>query len=60
MGWKTMAVEQLGWKPKSGENWMTVRQLLYHMAGACDAMFGGLITGEWTCETSLGVMGTVA
>lgn len=52
--------EQLGWKPESGENWMTTGQLLNHMADACGSMFKGFITGEWEFEEGLGAVETVA
>jgi len=37
----------LDWKPESGSNWMTVRQLLMHITNACGAGCKGFITGDW-------------
>jgi uncharacterized damage-inducible protein DinB len=37
----------LDWKPESGANWMTVRQLLKHISNACGAGCRGFITGDW-------------
>ena len=37
----------LDWKPTSGENWMTVGQLLAHINGACGACCQGFVTGDW-------------
>lgn len=37
----------LEWKPGTGENWMTVGQLLKHMTVACGACCKGIVTGEW-------------
>ncbi|MDH3733726.1 MAG: DinB family protein [Gemmatimonadota bacterium] len=37
----------LDWKPSSGDNWMTMGQLLLHMTGACGATFRGFVTGDW-------------
>ncbi|ACF12946.1 conserved hypothetical protein [Chloroherpeton thalassium ATCC 35110] len=37
----------LNWKPNSGENWMTVGQLLFHLSRSCGAGCRGLVTGDW-------------
>jgi len=37
----------LEWKPESGCNWMTVGQLLKHIANACGAGCKGFVTGDW-------------
>ena len=37
----------LDWKPGSGSNWMTVRQLLKHIANGCGAGCKGFVTGDW-------------
>jgi uncharacterized damage-inducible protein DinB len=37
----------LDWKPQSGGNWMTVGQLLRHIADACGAGCKGFVTGDW-------------
>jgi len=52
--------EHLSWKPESGENWMTVGQLLNHMADACGLMFRGFITGTWEFEEGLEAVKTAA
>jgi uncharacterized damage-inducible protein DinB len=51
--------EQLGWKPVTGENWMTTGQLLHHLSDACGSMFKGFITGEWVFEESAGACPSV-
>ncbi len=37
----------LGWKPQSGQNWMTVGQLIKHLASGCGAPCKGFVTGDW-------------
>jgi hypothetical protein len=37
----------LGWKPATGDNWMTVGQLLMHCSGACGMALKGMLTGDW-------------
>jgi uncharacterized damage-inducible protein DinB len=37
----------LSWKPASGENWMTVGQLLKHIADACGYCCRAFVTGQW-------------
>jgi len=39
--------DELNWKPHSGDNWMTVGQLLHHLTDACGACFKGFHTGDW-------------
>lgn len=39
--------ETLGWKPTSGENWMTTGQLLRHIASSNGPGFKGFVTGDW-------------
>ena len=39
--------DKLGWKPETGENWMTTGQLLQHLPEACGMCFRGFVTGEW-------------
>jgi len=39
--------EELDWKPETGENWMTLGQLLRHITDACGACFKGFHTGDW-------------
>jgi len=38
---------ELDWKPATGENWMTVGQLLMHLTGACGGCCKGFVTGDW-------------
>jgi uncharacterized damage-inducible protein DinB len=38
---------RLDWKPGSGSNWMTVRQLLKHIGNACGSGCKGFVTGDW-------------
>lgn len=37
----------LAWKPATGENWMTVGQLLKHLSEACGVGCRGFVTGQW-------------
>jgi uncharacterized damage-inducible protein DinB len=37
----------LAWKPTTGENWMTMGQLLLHLTVACGFCCRGFVTGEW-------------
>jgi uncharacterized damage-inducible protein DinB len=37
----------LSWKPATGENWMTVGQLLMHCTNSCGMAFKGMLTGDW-------------
>ena len=37
----------LDWKPQSGSNWMTVGQLLKHIANACGAGCRAFVSGDW-------------
>ena len=37
----------LGWKPATGENWMTMGQLLWHLPEACGFCMRGFVTKEW-------------
>jgi hypothetical protein len=39
--------KDLNWKPATGENWMTMGQLLQHLTFACGACFKGFATGDW-------------
>ena len=39
--------DQLDWKPPTGENWMTMGQLLRHISDACGAPIKGFVTGDW-------------
>jgi len=38
---------ELGWKPATGENWMTMGQLMFHLTGSCGACCKGFVTGDW-------------
>lgn len=37
----------LDWKPATGNNWMTVGQLLKHISEGCGAGCKGFVTGDW-------------
>jgi hypothetical protein len=37
----------LGWKPATGNNWMTTGQLLKHLTESCGACFRGFVKGDW-------------
>ena len=39
--------EELTWKPATGDNWMTVGQLLMHLTTACGMCCRGFVTGDW-------------
>lgn len=39
--------DRLEWKPSTGDNWMTVGQLLRHSAVACGMAIQGFVTGDW-------------
>ena len=39
--------DSLDWKPTSGNNWMTVGQLLKHIGNACGAGCQAFVTGDW-------------
>ena len=43
-----VADDDLGFKPATGENWMTVGQLLEHLTTACGFCMRGIGTGDWT------------
>lgn len=37
----------LQWKPATGNNWMTVGQLVMHITNACGSAMKGFVTGDW-------------
>ncbi len=40
--------DSLNWAPATGDNWMTVGQLLRHIAvDACGSAMRGFVTGDW-------------
>jgi hypothetical protein len=39
--------EMLSWKPSTGDNWMTMGQLVRHIADACGMAMKGFVTGDW-------------
>ena len=39
--------EDLDWKPTTGQNWMTMGQLLMHLTSSCGACCKGFVTGDW-------------
>lgn len=43
--------KDLEWKPATGENWMTVGQLLKHLTTACGMCCQGFVTGDWGMAT---------
>lgn len=38
---------ELNWKPSTGNNWMSMGQLLRHIPDACGMCFKGFVTGDW-------------
>ncbi len=49
--------DDLNWKPATGENWMTVGQLLAHLNTACGMCCQGFVTGEWGLPEEAGETG---
>lgn len=45
--------EALQWKPDTGENWMTMGQLLMHTATSNGPGFKGFVTGDWSMPDGL-------
>jgi len=39
--------DDLAWKPATGENWMTLGQLLEHLAESCGILMRWFVTDEW-------------
>ncbi|MBT3232008.1 MAG: DinB family protein [Calditrichaeota bacterium] len=39
--------DEVDWKPATGENWMTMGQLLHHITNACGSGVAGFVTGKW-------------
>jgi len=39
--------ENLDWKPPTGENWMTVGQLLEHLVNSCGLLMRWFVTDAW-------------
>ena len=39
--------DHLDWKPSTGNNWMTMGQLIRHVTDACGSGFRGFISGDW-------------
>ena len=44
---KLVEDSELGWKPATGANWMTLGQLLAHLPTACGLCCKGFVTGDW-------------
>ena len=44
---KLVKKDDLGWKPKTGKNWMTTGQLLDHLTNACGWCIGAFASGNW-------------
>lgn len=40
-------LDGLDWKPASGNNWMTVGQLLHHISESCGVGCRAFLTGDW-------------
>jgi hypothetical protein len=40
-------VDDLDWKPATGSNWMTTRQLVMHCTNSCGFAIQGFVTGDW-------------
>jgi len=40
--------DELNWKPATGNNWMTLGQLLNHMTNSCGWCCNGFATGDWS------------
>ena len=51
--------DSLNWKPTTGTNWMTVGQLLKHLADACGAPMRCFVTGNWGLPEGM-AMGTMS
>jgi hypothetical protein len=45
---KLVKKDDIGWKPKTGKNWMTTGQLLEHLTNACGWCIGAFVSGNWT------------
>ena len=46
-----VADDELSWKPHEGHDWMTMGQLLMHLAGyGCGKAVQGFVKGEWPSE----------
>ncbi len=46
--------DELAWKPATGENWMTMGQLLLHIVTSCGLCMQGFVTGQWAPPAELG------
>ena len=44
---KRVSADDLGWRPAEGGDWMTLGQLLLHLAQATGPFTKGFVTGEW-------------
>lgn len=48
---RRVADEELSWKPREGHDWMTMGQLLMHLASfGCGKAVQGFVKGEWPSE----------
>jgi hypothetical protein len=45
---KLVKKDDLGWKPRSGKNWMTTAQVLDHLTNACGWCIECFVKGDWT------------
>lgn len=48
---KLVDEKALDWKPETGNNWMTTRQLMKHCTSACGKVSIGFVTGDWNAAT---------
>ena len=46
--------DELGWKPATGSNWMTLGQLMLHLVTSCGLCMRGFVTGQWAPPAELG------
>lgn len=52
--------DRLDWKPSTGQNWMTMGQLLKHLAASCGSTCRGFVTGQWGAPEDGGTAGPQA
>ncbi len=50
--------DELDWKPATGNNWMSVGQVLHHMTNSCGFCCRGFDTGEWGMPAGEGDSGS--
>jgi uncharacterized damage-inducible protein DinB len=47
--------DRLDWRPETGDNWMSVAQLLHHQTNACGFCCRGFVTGDWSMPDGMDV-----